>query len=109
MKLEEKIERDTAAKDFEAWVERNRLSDLRRQRDEFHRVLTKLAQWENGDIVNGRFDEPHSAAEARKALAQFFIGPCPHGRDPWDRCDEECETVPVEVVMARRIAMDVKP
>jgi hypothetical protein len=42
-------------------------------------------------VVGVGFDNPASAlmsSVAKDALAFECSGPCEHGRDPWDRCDE---------------------
>lgn len=63
-------------------------------------ALFSIAALSDGDEVTSGFDEPYSARIAREALTKHWIGPCVHGRDPWDRCDEACELVPDEVAWA---------
>lgn len=99
----------STVKAFRKWIGTYRQARLEAQCRVLQEALTKIASWREGEEVTVGFDEPVSAQAARAALAQFFTGPCPHGRDPYDRCDEpECESAPIEVVMARRIAMDAK-
>lgn len=102
-------EAQNLAQKLEAWIANSRIAQLEAQRHVFHRALTELACWDEGEVVTDRFDQPDAALRARKALAEFFVGPCPHGRDPYDRCDEhDCQSDPPHLVMARRIALDAK-
>lgn len=77
--------------DFGGWADANRIETMERQLARYASALMRIASLSEGIVVNGSFDEPHSANTAREALAAEWIGPCVHGRDPWDRCDEpEC-------------------
>lgn len=61
----------------------------RKERTERYRAaLLSIAALSEGPVVHGGFDEPGSARVARDALATEWIGPCVHGRDPWERCDK---------------------
>ena len=83
--------------------------------DEGHDVMTALGLWKPHEgehdyaggacRVCGKFysgaqflADMEAAADARTPEEQAelddeFFGPCPHGRDPWTRCDEGCDTI----------------
>jgi hypothetical protein len=79
-----------------------RLAAARRMATDYHTALDSIAAWREADAVSGAFDEPCAALVARRALASWWVGPCLHGRDPWDRCDECGELAP-EVAMSRAV------
>lgn len=77
--------------DFKAWADANRVEGIENQNRVMREALLRIACMDMGEHVTDTFDEPNSAQVAREALAHGFVGPCMHGRDPWDRCDEvEC-------------------
>lgn len=67
--------------DFDRWRELNVAECNLRQSKRFREALTSIACLDEGADVNG------SAQQARDALSAEWVGPCIHGRDPWDRCD----------------------
>ncbi|HMI93940.1 MAG TPA: hypothetical protein VK509_21345 [Polyangiales bacterium] len=96
-----------------AWA-RTALSGENANTDEAHAALTELGQFASHDgecdYANGccgkcgRWStwqdyldgvDAHLATltkDERDGLDNEFIGPCVHGRDPWTRCDEGCDT-----------------
>lgn len=86
--------------------------------DDAHKVLTDGGHWKKHDgehmLANGTcvicgyrstgadfleaMDKAREAFHAsltpaeREEMRNEFIGPCVHGRDPWTRCDEGCDT-----------------
>lgn len=90
--------------DFKAWADANRVEGVERRNRTMLEALMRIASLGEGPSVDGSFDEPHAAQVARDALAADWIGPCAHGRDPWDRCDD-CENYDQTEAWARaRIA-----
>lgn len=92
-------ERDMTGDEFVQWREHNVRRALVEQNARFREALMSIASLSDGPVVCGGFDEPGSAEVARKALAAGWIGPCVHGRDPWDRCDV-CGELDEEVAWA---------
>jgi hypothetical protein len=80
-----------------------------------HDVMTELGLWKQHDgkhdymggacRICGKFYsgaeflaamEAHRASmtpEEQAAEDDEFFGPCPHGRDPWTRCEQGCDTI----------------
>lgn len=57
------------------------------------KLRRQLAVWENASVaqlVRERDEALRERDAVQKAMlgCAVFIGPCAHGRDPWDRCDE---------------------
>ena len=75
-----------SADEFKNWVERNRIARLEEDNARMKAALMKLACLDEGPVVHGGFDAPGDATLARETLAHDWIGPCVHGRDPWERC-----------------------
>lgn len=88
------------AREFREWAEKVASESSRAAARELYAALLSIASLSDGDEVSGSFDEPGAAQVAREVLSKQWIGPCVHGRDPWDRCDEACELVPDEVAWA---------
>ncbi len=86
--------------DFARWRELNAAECNERQLERFRAALLSIACLAEGDTVDGGYDEPGSAQVAREALSAEWIGPCVHGRDPWDRCDT-CVDAGQEVAWAQ--------
>jgi hypothetical protein len=91
---------------FMRWIEQNRNANTARQRDEMHVELMRIAALDEGDVVDGSFEEPASARIARAVLAKEWIGPCLHGRDPWDRCDD-CGEMHTDVAWAKALRAEM--
>jgi len=77
--------------DFSRWRELNVAECNERQLERYRAALMRIACLKEGAKVTSSFDSPATAQIAREALAAEWIGPCIHGRDPWDRCDTCCD------------------
>lgn len=85
------LKRIIASSELEAFrqvADSNRLARLQEENADFRAALLSIAALNDGPVVHGGFDDPDTAAQAREVLSKHWIGPCVHGRDPWDRCDK---------------------
>lgn len=76
------------ARAWREWVAGVQKETAARRIRVYAEALERIACLSEGERVHGGFDEPASARIAREALASQWYGPCAHGRDPFDRCDD---------------------
>lgn len=81
------------------WTKDNRIAWLEESNARLTAALVRIASLDDGPVVHGGFDEPSSAQASREALAAEWLGPCVHGRDPWQRCDR-CSSAGAAVAWA---------